>query len=151
MRASSGGDLEFSNSIVDNSNGVIEALAGSTISLGGSNTNIAGGTIRTAGDGQVLMITTNVFLEDLTLDGDVRIGAFRDFGIRGTINNLGTITTETPSFSDIEIQTEGATITGNGTINLLDGGRINGFAPFTMQDGTLTCLLYTSPSPRDRG
>ena len=137
MRASSGGDLEFFNSIVDNNNGVIEALAGSTILLG-SNTNIAGGTIRTAGDGQVLMITTNVFLEDLTLDGDVRIGAFRDFGIRGTINNLGTITTETPSFSDIEIQPEGATITGNGTINLLDRGRINGFAPFTMQDGTLT-------------
>lgn len=60
---------------MDNNNGVIEALAGSTVTLSSSTTNVVGGTIRSVGDGQVLVTGANVFVEDLTLEADVQSGA----------------------------------------------------------------------------
>lgn len=149
MRASNGGILRFQSDVINNRDGVIEALAGSTVELGNL-ADICNGIIRTVDDGQVVVPPSqSVFLRNLptppfnfefTLDADVQVGNNTDFGIEGTINNLGTISmNSTGSFTDIEIQASGATIAGGGTVVLSGANaRIDGFAPVGFEEGTLT-------------
>ena len=119
VRASAGGILSVSNDTIDNRNGVIEALAGSTVQLSNAAT-IVGGIVRSLDDGLVIQpASTNVFLEDLTIDADVQVENNVDFGVTGTISNVRTITVNSAgNFSDIEVQADGATLEGGGTVSL---------------------------------
>lgn len=140
MRASNGGILQLGNDSFDNTNGVVEALADSTVNLT-ANSTIVGGTLRSVGNGLVVASASqNVFLENLTLDANVQTLNGSDFGLTGAINNLGEVLVDsTGNITDIEIQSAGATISGDGTITLSGtNARINGFAPFSFDDGTLT-------------
>ena len=142
MQASNGGNLRidgFGGGEIDNTNGLIQALAGSTVTLD-ANATVFGGQIVSVGTGSVVVPTSqNVFLSNLTLDADVQVGNNTDFGLEGTITNLGNIDmNSTGSNTDIEIQTGGATITGGGTISLNGiNSRFDGPGTMTMQGGTL--------------
>ena len=124
MRASNGGILRFINDRTDNRNGIIESLAGSEVRLDSQST-IVGGLIQSVGDGQVFVPNSvNTFLENLTVDADLQTGTNVDLGFTGAIENLGSISVNsTGSAADIEIQADGATLTGGGTITL--GGTVN--------------------------
>ena len=127
MRASDGGTLVLSNDNFDNLNGVIEALAGSEVRLSNL-ASITGGLIQTIGDGVVVQqASTNVFLEDLTLDANVQVLQNCDFGIAGTVTNDGSISLSPNIGTDIELQAGGTRLLGSGTITLAgNGNRIVG-------------------------
>ena len=139
MRASNGGILRLTGSVINNTGGSIESLAGSTVELTGG-TSITAGTLSGAGTFNVLA-STNVFLTDLSHSGTMTVGNNSDLGLIGAINNSGSITFDgSGSASDLEVQAVGATLTGGGTITL-DGtsARITGLsgAVLTLTDQTV--------------
>ena len=121
LRASNGGTLLLTGSGsggFDNAGGTIEALAGSEVQLT-ANASVVGGTVRGVGDGVVRAnIGQNVFFTDVTFEGDVVSDNNTDFGVDGTITNVGTITiASTSSCTDLEIQ-GATTLTGSGEVVL---------------------------------
>ena len=87
MRAVDGGILRFDGGgggTFDNTNGMIEALAGSEVRLDEA-TRIDGGTIRSVGDGIInIPASQNIFLSDLTLEGQTFANNNSDLGLPGT-------------------------------------------------------------------
>ncbi|QDS97986.1 beta strand repeat-containing protein [Adhaeretor mobilis] len=123
LRASDGGIMVLTgngNGDFTNTGAVIEATGtGSEVQLA-TNTNVKGGTVRAVSDGLVRVNTSaNVFFTDVTFEGAVEANNNSDFGISGTITNSGTITlTSSGSNTDLEVQTGGATLAGNGKVIL---------------------------------
>ncbi len=103
-------------------NGLIEALTGSEVQLT-SGVSIVGGTLSTTGTGIVRANSSqDVFLTTLTNSGTLLADNNSDLGLAGTITNSGSITiTSTGSATDIEIQSDGVTLTGGGTVTLAGG------------------------------
>ncbi len=125
MQASNGGILLITGSgggDFGNVGGTIQALAGSEVQFT-TNSDITGGTIQSVGTGVVRVNTgQNAFFSDLTLDGNIVSDNNTDFGVSGNINLLGDLNIKSPgSFTDLEIQEGGATLTGGGTV-ILSGG-----------------------------
>ncbi len=132
MQASNGGILRidgFGGGEFDNTNGTMRALENSTLLID-ANAIINGGQIITMGTGNVVVPgSQNVFLTDVTLDADISIGNNSDFGITGTINNMGTIeAVSAGNQTGLEVQADGATLSGGGTVVLADNinARIDG-------------------------
>ena len=121
LRASNGGILTFTGigSGDFTNNNLIEALASSTIELTG-NASITGGTLSTTGDGVIRALASqNVFLTDLSNEGNIVVENNTDLGISGSIRNGGSITlTSIGNQTDLEIQAGGATLTGGGIVTL---------------------------------
>ncbi len=121
LRASNGGILMFNGLGGGDftNNNLIEALAGSTIELTGG-ASITGGTLSTSDDGVVRALANqDVFLKDLSNEGNIVVENNTDLGISGFIQNGGSITlTSAGNQTDLEIQSGGATLIGGGTITL---------------------------------
>ncbi len=135
MRASGGGILQLSAGSVNNAGGLIEAQNGSTVRL--TNSTVIGGTLSSSGTGLISVeASTNSFLENLTIVGNMETENNTDLGLTGTINNTGSITvTNIGNVTDIEIQAAGAILTGGGTITLqgtTDSSRIMGVGGSTL-------------------
>jgi hypothetical protein len=103
MRASDGGILRLFQGVYTQntggpSSGTIEALAGSTVHVENSQVDIKGGTLRTVGDGQLLVRQAAVTLDNVALEnaGTMRLlpgtGGFVNFSASGgSIANSGSI------------------------------------------------------------
>ena len=121
LRASNGGILTFSGVGGGDftNNNLIEALAGSTIELT-SSARITGGTLSTTGDGIIRALASqNVFLANLSNEGNIVVENNTDLGISGSIQNGGSITLNSAgNQTDLEIQSGGANLTGGGTVSL---------------------------------
>ena len=125
LRASNGGTLVLTGNgggEFDNAGGTIEALADSEVQLT-TNASVTGGTLDTVGNGVIRNNANQIaFLADLTNAGNFVADNNTDTRISGTINNTGNIAiNSTGSFTDLEIQEGGATLTGGGTV-ILSGG-----------------------------
>ena len=119
IQASGGGILRINGTELTNTGGNITSNAVSRVELG-NNASITGGTIGGPGEIEVLA-NTNVFLEDLSIGGDITTGNNIDLGVTGTIDNSADIQvnfTGGSVFSDLEVQSSGATLTGDGTVTL---------------------------------
>ena len=119
IQASDGGILRINGTELTNTGGNITSNAVSRVELG-NNASITGGTIGGPGEIEVLA-NTNVFLEDLSIGGDITTGNNIDLGVTGTIDNSADIQvnfTGGSVFSDLEVQSSGATLTGDGTVTL---------------------------------
>ena len=127
LQASGSGNLQVLGSVVDNSGGLIEAGADSTVSF--SSSTITGGTLNSVGTGQLTVAGgTNVGFVDVTNNGNIVSLNNSDTEVTGTITNTGSIDVQAGAAStDIEVQADGATLTGGGTVRLSGGlAGING-------------------------
>jgi hypothetical protein len=103
----------------DNSAGLIEAGDSSEVQMN-LGAMITGGTLSTEGTGLFRVDSSqNVSLANLTHSGQMVVNNNSDLGLSGTIHNTGSIAIVSGgSFTDLEIQAEGAILTGGGTITL---------------------------------
>jgi hypothetical protein len=140
MRSSAGGLLQLSGGgggLFENTGGMIQAIgAGSEVQLY-SGASIVGGVLQAQAGGLIRGNTSDdYFFTDVTfsLGTQVRANNNSDFGVLGTITNLGTITmAATSAGTDIELQGDTAFI-GGGEIVLGLGNnnaRINGTGTLT--------------------
>lgn len=123
LRASNGGTLVFTGSGGGDftNNNLIEALAGSFVDLT-SGARISGGRLSTTDDGLFRVLSNqNIFLEDLSNEGNIIAQNNSDVGISGVIQNSGSITlTSLGNHTDLEVQSVVAVLQGGGTITLSD-------------------------------
>ena len=119
LRSTGGGTLVLTGSGggTFTNNNRIEALTGSEVQLT-SGASITGGTLATSGTGLIRAnASQDVFLNDLTLAGNLVSDNNTDLGISGSIINNGSITlTSAGNQTDLEIQSGGATLSGGGTV-----------------------------------
>lgn len=140
LRASDGGILALNEPGAGNylnTGGIIEALADSQVLLN-SGAHIVGGTLSTTGNGSIVSaVSSNIELENLTLNGNFTAGNNSDAQIRGTINNTGNINiASTGNATDLEVGVGGATLTGGGKV-ILSGT----FAGINDASGTQTLTI----------
>ncbi|QEG21704.1 beta strand repeat-containing protein [Mariniblastus fucicola] len=138
LQASNSGVLRILGSAVDNSGGQVIAQDGSEVRLHSS--SFVGGTLESAGSGQLTIdVSTNVGLEDLTVNGSLVAENNSDTEITGTITNTGSIlVAATTANTDIEVQAGGATLTGGGSVTLSGtNAGINGTGTLTVGDHTI--------------
>ena len=115
LQASGGGALSLEDGVFSNVGGIIQALASSTVRL--EDVGIAGGTVASSGTG-VIETVTWARLQDLTIDGTVRVNNYDDLFLIGTIENLGTIEINaTTASTDLRIESE-IILTGGGEVAL---------------------------------
>ncbi len=143
LRARSGGTMILTGSAggAFTNNNRIEALDGSEIQLT-SGASVTGGTLATSDSGLFRAnANQDVFLDNLTLNGNLIADNNTDLGIAGGITNTGSITlTSIGNQSDLEIQAGGATLDGGGTVTFADSTTgLNSAlgARFTNVDNTL--------------
>jgi len=120
MEATDGGTLRLNGGTYANVGGSIEALAGSTVELDG-NANIVGGSLVTDGDGILVVTSSTPRLDDVVLDGNLRINNLRILTASGSLVNLGEILVNSSSGSTYFRPVDGELVlTGGGTIRMSD-------------------------------
>ncbi|NOX49495.1 MAG: hypothetical protein GXP16_03035 [Gammaproteobacteria bacterium] len=103
-----------------NTGGMIEANGANSEVRLTTNASISNGTVRSVNGGLVrLNASQNAFFTDVTFEGSIQSDNNSDFGISGTIANMGTLTlTSTGNVTDLEVQAAGAILTGGGKVVL---------------------------------
>ncbi len=144
MSAVSGGALQLNGNADGtfvNTGGIIRAEAGSEVQL--VNATVTGGTLESVGTGVVRTgFTSDSFVSDITINGQVILGARGDLGISGTIINTGNILfTPGTATADtyLDVRPAGATLTGGGTVTMAADSSTWG----TTAGGTLTIANQT--------
>lgn len=113
IRAENGGNLEISDSTVDNTGGSFDAATGSTVTLTGS--TIKGGTL----NGPINIGSATVLLDSVALatGTTVTVGNNRRLDLTGTIDNRGTVSVSSiGNLTDVVISATGAHLTGSGGV-----------------------------------
>ncbi|HEY1771215.1 MAG TPA: FecR domain-containing protein [Chthoniobacterales bacterium] len=127
MEASAGGILLLTGNgggVFNNAGGLIEALTGSQVQLTAGAT-INNGTITTAGTGQFVNLDSAT-LNTLTLIGAFNANNNTTTTLVGTITNEGVISINSSgNYTDL-LLSGNVTLTGGGTINITNAGRIRG-------------------------
>jgi hypothetical protein len=128
LEATNGGNLILNGSTYNNHNGTIKATAGGIVQL--SNVTIEGGTFTTdSGMGSLVETAngTNNTLDGttqgtITNTGTFAIGNNSNARVQGTINNSGSITLNGTLYHSNMILVADTTLSGSGTVTLVDSG-----------------------------